>query len=241
MNFPITKLLSKTTSNSLPLARHRLSVAAVSSGSSRKSLTTDIPARCLSTFSGVCHPNCNAVSARNSSPTLLLHSSDCPCCSKNNQNAPALPLRYFSSSTSDDETIEPQQSTPQSSKGDTSLSDIPGSKTGGKKLAIVFTCTVCDTRSAKQFTEHAYNKGVVIVQCPGCQNRHLIADHLGFFTDSDRDGWTIEKAMARMGEHVKLVTNDNVMEVSVEDLFYGQSKAKEMSDESSTTDQNRGS
>jgi hypothetical protein len=69
----------------------------------------------------------------------------------------------------------------------------------------------------------------------------LIADHLGFFTDSDRDGWTIEKAMARMGEHVKLVTNDNVMEVSVEDLFYGQSKAKEMSDESSTTDQNRGS
>ncbi|KAG7365438.1 DNL zinc finger-domain containing protein [Nitzschia inconspicua] len=102
---------------------------------------------------------------------------------------------------------------------------IPGSQTGGKKLAIIFTCTVCNTRSAKQFTEKAYQKGVVIVQCPGCKNRHLIADNLGFFEDChDEDGdgsggWNIEKAMQRMGDHVQVVTNDNVMELSVEDIF----------------------
>ncbi|KAG7345983.1 DNL zinc finger-domain containing protein [Nitzschia inconspicua] len=102
---------------------------------------------------------------------------------------------------------------------------IPGSQTGGKKLAIIFTCTVCNTRSAKQFTEKAYQKGVVIVQCPGCKNRHLIADNLGFFEDCHDDdgdgsgGWNIEKAMQRMGDHVQVVTNDNVMELSVEDIF----------------------
>ena len=140
--------------------------------------------------------------------------------------------RYMSPTSDDSKTLEAPQTSPQNGEGDASLSDIPGSQTGGKKLAIVFTCTVCGTRSAKQFTEHAYNNGVVIVQCPGCNNRHLIADHLGFFTDSDQEGWTIEKAMENMGENVKLVNNDNVMEVSVEDVFYGQSKAAAKNSES---------
>jgi mitochondrial protein import protein ZIM17 len=99
---------------------------------------------------------------------------------------------------------------------------IPGSQKGSKKLAIIFTCTVCNTRSAKQFTDKAYQNGVVIVQCPGCQNRHLIVDNLGFFEDCEEDGgWNIEKAMEKMGEHVKAITNDNAMEVSVEEV-YGQ-------------------
>jgi len=102
---------------------------------------------------------------------------------------------------------------------------IPGAQKGGRKLAIVFTCTVCETRSVKQFTENAYNNGVVIVQCPGCQNRHLIADNLGFFEDEE-GGWNIEKALSKMGENVKMVNNDNVMELSVEDL-YGAEKIEE--------------
>lgn len=102
---------------------------------------------------------------------------------------------------------------------------IPGAQKGGRKLAIVFTCNVCETRSVKQFTENAYNNGVVIVQCPGCQNRHLIADNLGFFEDEE-GGWNIEKALSKMGENVKMVNNDNVMELSVEDL-YGVEKIEE--------------
>lgn len=95
---------------------------------------------------------------------------------------------------------------------------IPGAQKGGKKLAIIYTCAVCDTRSARQFTENAYNNGVVIVQCPGCDNRHLIADNLGFFS-AEEDGWNIEKGMKKMGGNVQAVNNDNVLELSIEDVF----------------------
>lgn len=41
------------------------------------------------------------------------------------------------------------------------------------KLSITFTCTVegCGERSTHQFTKHSYEKGIVLVQCPGCKNR----------------------------------------------------------------------
>ena len=61
--------------------------------------------------------------------------------------------------------------------------------------------------------------------CPGCENKHLIADNLGFFEDDpDGGGWNIEKALARMGKDVTVITNDNVMEVSVEE-WIGQDAA----------------
>eukprot|EP00525_Craspedostauros_australis_P012822 CAMPEP_0198126906 /NCGR_PEP_ID=MMETSP1442-20131203/46053_1 /TAXON_ID= /ORGANISM="Craspedostauros australis, Strain CCMP3328" /LENGTH=254 /DNA_ID=CAMNT_0043786801 /DNA_START=92 /DNA_END=856 /DNA_ORIENTATION=+ len=119
--------------------------------------------------------------------------------------------------TNDDESKDPASNTSSddASTAD-SFTDVPGSKAGGKKLAIVFTCNVCDTRSAKQFTEHAYTNGVVIVQCPKCNSRHLIADNLGMFTDDEE--WTIEGAMDKMGQSVTRVTDDNVMELTLEDV-----------------------
>eukprot|EP00521_Asterionellopsis_glacialis_P007976 CAMPEP_0195282308 /NCGR_PEP_ID=MMETSP0707-20130614/1236_1 /TAXON_ID=33640 /ORGANISM="Asterionellopsis glacialis, Strain CCMP134" /LENGTH=218 /DNA_ID=CAMNT_0040341265 /DNA_START=249 /DNA_END=905 /DNA_ORIENTATION=- len=105
--------------------------------------------------------------------------------------------------------------------GSPTTTDLPGAQTGGKKLAIVFTCTVCNTRSAKQFSEQAYTNGVVMVRCPGCQNLHLIADRLGMFEDKGEDGtgWDVQKAMSKMGENVKAVTNDNVLELTMEDML----------------------
>jgi protein import protein ZIM17 len=109
---------------------------------------------------------------------------------------------------------------------------LPGAQKGGKKLAIVYTCTVCNTRAAKQFTEQAYRHGVVIVTCPGCNNRHLIADNLEFFGEED-EGWNIEKAMIKLGENVKMVNDDNVLELSIDDVYGADAVEKATQNESS--------
>ena len=109
-----------------------------------------------------------------------------------------------------------------------SFTDIPGTtNTKGKTLAIIYTCKVCNTRSAKKFTEHAYKHGVVLVRCPGCQNLHLIADRLGWFegqgegeeANDGYGGWDVEKALAKAGENVKAVSGEDVLELTVDDIL----------------------
>eukprot|EP00241_Pyramimonas_parkeae_P022384 CAMPEP_0114277418 /NCGR_PEP_ID=MMETSP0059-20121206/780_1 /TAXON_ID=36894 /ORGANISM="Pyramimonas parkeae, Strain CCMP726" /LENGTH=201 /DNA_ID=CAMNT_0001397523 /DNA_START=1 /DNA_END=606 /DNA_ORIENTATION=+ len=95
-----------------------------------------------------------------------------------------------------------------------------------KDLYMVFTCTVCETRAMKGMSRQAYEKGVVLVKCPGCQNYHLIADHLGWFEDSS---WTVEKLLKERGENVRRGT-DGTLELSSEDLMGRSSKEQSLSE-----------
>ena len=107
--------------------------------------------------------------------------------------------------------------------------DVPGVQTAGDKMIIMFTCTVCDTRSARKISKQAYTEGIVMVRCGGCNNRHLIADRLGVFEDSIEDqsgeglqpgtGWDIQKYLTKeLGENSKYITDENVYELTMKDI-----------------------
>lgn len=76
------------------------------------------------------------------------------------------------------------------------------------KFHMVFTCAKCETRAVKSFTKNAYEKGVVIITCPGCESRHLIADNLGWFGADDESN--IEKILAKKGQSVTTVTDNDI-------------------------------
>ncbi len=70
------------------------------------------------------------------------------------------------------------------------------------KLAISYTCKVCGKRNEmKMMSRKCYEEGVVIVKCDGCGNNHLIADNLGWFSDTGNK-INIETLMEQKGEQV---------------------------------------
>ncbi|BGP17845.1 hypothetical protein JCM10213_008357 [Rhodosporidiobolus nylandii] len=108
-----------------------------------------------------------------------------------------------------------------------------------RRLQITFTCTAvvpvdntpegrvegaparqCGHRSSHEFSRRSYEKGVVIVQCPGCENRHLIADHLHWFSSTPSPAHphgqdftfktprTVEDLMREKGEEVQWVVRE---------------------------------
>ncbi|KAF5794612.1 putative mitochondrial import protein TIM15 [Helianthus annuus] len=80
-------------------------------------------------------------------------------------------------------------------------------------LAMMFTCKVCETRSVKTISRESYEKGAVVARCGGCNNYHLIADHLGIFGEK----CTIEDILAARGEEVKK-GNSDTLNLTLEDL-----------------------
>ncbi|PWA66045.1 Mitochondrial import protein TIM15 [Artemisia annua] len=80
-------------------------------------------------------------------------------------------------------------------------------------LAMMFTCKVCDRRSVKTISRESYDKGVVVARCGGCNNYHLIADHLGMFGEKGN----IEDILAARGEEVRK-GNSDTLNLTLEDL-----------------------
>lgn len=92
----------------------------------------------------------------------------------------------------------------------------PAGSPSDPRLHVIFTCKTCETRVAKSMSKLAYEKGVVIIRCPGCENLHLMADHLGYFGRNRRN---IEDIIAQQGEgqQVKRV-GDSTWEIRPEDI-----------------------
>ncbi|UKK00315.2 hypothetical protein MACK_000387 [Theileria orientalis] len=81
------------------------------------------------------------------------------------------------------------------------------------RYIAVFTCNICNHRSAKSFSKQAYNHGIVYVRCESCKSLHLISDQLGWFGDKQN----IEEILSRKGHQVsKMELGQDVSESDLE-------------------------
>lgn len=98
--------------------------------------------------------------------------------------------RYFSSPSTTDGKPHAAQASQSQEGSDNTASGSSSSESSERKMAIIYTCKKCSTRSMKTFNRSSYERGLVLVTCPGCLSKHLIADHLGWFGDK---GFQVEQ------------------------------------------------
>jgi protein import protein ZIM17 len=72
---------------------------------------------------------------------------------------------------------------------------------------LMYTCAVdgCGTKQVRMFSKSSYERGVVLVRCDGCDNLHLIADNLGWFSQDGApsgEPLNIETILRQKGESV---------------------------------------
>jgi hypothetical protein len=71
-----------------------------------------------------------------------------------------------------------------------------------RKFQLSYTCKLCNTRNTHSITRLGYNHGVVIAICKQCNNKHLLADNLGW-SNYLVSGFDYEKGERNIEEYVK--------------------------------------
>mmetsp|Transcript_11830 Transcript_11830/g.20007 ORF Transcript_11830/g.20007 Transcript_11830/m.20007 type:complete len:128 (-) Transcript_11830:88-471(-) len=101
------------------------------------------------------------------------------------------------------------------------LDDVKGIKyrenQEGGILMMIYTCAVkgCNTKQARTFSKTSYKHGVVLLRCEGCNNLHLIADNMGWFSENGLftgKSINIETILKQKGEHVHKFISDQGFE-----------------------------
>ena len=82
------------------------------------------------------------------------------------------------------------------------------SSTRSEKVKLGYFCKVCQRRSTKNISKHAYTYGVVIVACPGCETNHLIIDNVGWFKNSKGLRNIEDVIAANVGNITKITVNE---------------------------------
>ncbi|KAF0852658.1 mitochondrial DNL zinc finger protein 1 [Andalucia godoyi] len=137
-------------------------------------------------------------------PTAQLHSQRC--------------CRRFSSISSDDGTAP--QYVPSAVLKNPALAGLKVEGVKNADMWIVYTCKKCEVRSVKGMTRHAYEKGLVIVRCPGCEALHLIADNIGWFPEdgSPSQKFSVEDTLRLQGQAIKSARVDGLASLTPEEL-----------------------
>lgn len=78
--------------------------------------------------------------------------------------------------------------------------DLEGQIHSERRMLIGFTCKKCQHRTHRTMSHHAYHHGIVLIECSGCQSRHLIADNLGWFRDTPNAARKIEEMTMEVGQ-----------------------------------------
>lgn len=99
------------------------------------------------------------------------------------------------------------------------------------QMVMMFTCGKCDVRSVKSFSKVAYTRGVVLVECPGCRARHLIADNLGWFGEKG----TVQDFAKANGHVVRTQEVDGTLELTPEQIL-GDSKLAQLTGQDCSKD-----
>ncbi|KAK0657086.1 DNL zinc finger-domain-containing protein [Cercophora newfieldiana] len=101
------------------------------------------------------------------------------------------------STTSTDTTPQQQQ---QAKSLPSSTSEPPTTRDPPPSYELIFTCKPCSTRSRHTISKQGYHYGTVLVTCPQCRNRHIIADNLKIFGDTKVN---VEDILRERGQAVK--------------------------------------
>ncbi|KAL1218536.1 hypothetical protein V5N11_001700 [Cardamine amara subsp. amara] len=83
-------------------------------------------------------------------------------------------------SLTDDSNINPEEESKDSAEVDSVDIKLPR-----RSLLVEFSCDSCGERTKRLISRHAYERGLVFVQCAGCLQHHKLVDNLGLIVEYD--------------------------------------------------------